>query len=1233
MPLAAGQSDKLGNRYEGVWTVDNLLDVLTGEALSLTVEPVGKDSHGIEFIKIRADGCQEFHSAKRQTTGNLWSLYDLTEGDPHDSVLGPLWEKLKHHPNARVVFVSGTTANEFNELAEEAARSKDLKHFLEVLDEAQWRKKKFDEYLLPLCGGSMELAFECLKRTEVVGITERHLIHRVEQRIQADLRSSDGTAMDLQTVRLLLADFVLDRFGQALGREELLTYLADHGCRERDLARDKNILALIADRNATYVRHVEAELIQNAQIERAEAKQACTALLGDDPKHLVVVVGAAGLGKSCVVAQTVRLLQLSAAPVVALRLDVQTKALTSDALGRELGLPVSPAVVLARIASGRRCVLVLDQMDALSFVSGRNQNLWDAFGELLQEAESVPNMRVLLACRAFDAEHDPRLRRIVADDKGTFRINLGLLEVDTVKEATTGATGSSPLNDRQIELLRIPLHLSLYLQGDPKPNSAFQTVQDLFGRYWTRKRTLADQQLGGAAKWNEVINALADWLSDHQTLSAPLDILDSWEKDARVMASQCVIVIDGMTCRFFHEAFFDYAFARTFAARGGKLCELLLASNQEQHLFRRAQVRQVLAYQRGRPGNDYASELRAVLSHPSVRFHLKKLGLDWLRSLEDPTEPEWQLLQEFDSDPKLGKFVRLVPSNSPAWFRVLDQTGTWAAWLDSGHESLVNHAIWLLSLPNVMKAESDKVAALIASRLDGSDQWRVRFTNLVSFADVHYSRKLFDLFLQAFRAGWFDAAHDNWWYRFHDMPKQNPAFACEFAAAFVERWLRAALEDGSFGLIDRRGGLPPQFMQQLEAAAPEGLARNLLPLVVATVRQTEIIHDDGEVDDRLCAFSFLHDEYDFKDALFGALQRSLAKLAVENPEILDEITRPYESLPHRTVAVLLLNSWTANGSRFADKVAAFILQNPHRLSLGYSSWSGRGGDGRYAITRAAFRAIGLHCSDENYRQLEAAVLAFWPAVQKQPHKGFNCYAQLLLLESLPKQRMSEPALGRLSHLLDKLPRVNFGPPLRTEVGSVSSPIPAKATRKMSDDAWILAMHKYSAVRPRTPENWLKGDMHTLSSELVREAQANKPRFAALALRMPGDLPRCYFDAILDGVAETYGKQTDDRKEDAVAAGPLDTHTIVAVIRRLHDLPGTPCGRSICSAFSHLADRQWPDDALDILSHYALNDPDPEKEVWQVPALGGGALLRRKPRIGGTQFGSWRRCICNCSAPI
>ena len=185
MPRSGGESEKLGGFYEYAWTVDRLLDLLSGEALSLTIEPFGKDAIGIEFIKELPNGSTQFHSAKRQTTGSAWTLSKLTELKPSgESILSPLFGKLAQDANATVVFVSGTTPNELNEICERASRSQNTVAFSRQLDDSPALKKSFFKYLLPLTQADLALAHNVLSRFQVVGITEREVVGRVDQRLR-----------------------------------------------------------------------------------------------------------------------------------------------------------------------------------------------------------------------------------------------------------------------------------------------------------------------------------------------------------------------------------------------------------------------------------------------------------------------------------------------------------------------------------------------------------------------------------------------------------------------------------------------------------------------------------------------------------------------------------------------------------------------------------------------------------------------------------------------------------------------------------------------------------------------------------------------------------------------------------------------------------------------------------------------------------------------------------------
>src|SRR3954469_17481713 len=89
-PRPGGEADKIGNRYEGAWTIAQLLQVLAGEFDWVRVEPLGDLGDGVEFLVRRADGGEEAHQVKRQRGNeNEWSVSALSR-------LG-VWSAARYH--------------------------------------------------------------------------------------------------------------------------------------------------------------------------------------------------------------------------------------------------------------------------------------------------------------------------------------------------------------------------------------------------------------------------------------------------------------------------------------------------------------------------------------------------------------------------------------------------------------------------------------------------------------------------------------------------------------------------------------------------------------------------------------------------------------------------------------------------------------------------------------------------------------------------------------------------------------------------------------------------------------------------------------------------------------------------------------------------------------------------------------------------------------------------------
>jgi hypothetical protein len=440
--------------------VHNLIDVLAGDAVALQPEAY-EESIGVEFVKSLRDGSDEFHSVKRQRAGAGWTLRALASRDERGrSVLKDLFDKLNRGAHRAVVFVSTTVHSQAYELWDRSRRCQTPEEFQRQLETDKALHEDFTKYVLPLCHNDVGVALKRLHSLSLVPFGEHELRRQLEINVRRLVYRPDGAAVDTREIVLKLADFVCDSLGRRLVEDDVRSELERHGYNLRDWLRDFHVAGKIKALNQRYLRSVEADLILGRSIPRPEVTAIVQAIQETNSKLAQLIVGAAGRGKSCVLAQIVHELEKTSVPFLALRLDNVPLVGTTAALGRALELPDSPAIVLAGLSQGREAVLLVDQLDAMSIASGRNPDLWQTFEELLQEASQHPNLRLLLACRAFDLEHDPRLSRLVKEQGPARRFDLGLLPIETVKEIVKQGGGvPERLSASEVEILRTPLTL------------------------------------------------------------------------------------------------------------------------------------------------------------------------------------------------------------------------------------------------------------------------------------------------------------------------------------------------------------------------------------------------------------------------------------------------------------------------------------------------------------------------------------------------------------------------------------------------------------------------------------------------------------------------------------------------------------------------------------------------------------------------------------------------------
>jgi len=1036
MPRTGGEADKLGNRYEGIWTISQLLEMLSGQLNSLTVEPLDpQESRGIEFVARTSAGSLEYHSVKRQRAQGEWSLSALCQIDTTGrSVLGDLFRKLAADSTAHCRFVSSTGANALRELTERAQRRATLDEFEQDLRQSETLWGEYESRISRL-EANRAIAFDRLRRVIVTLVDEATLIRGVERQIDLLLFRPDGSTFDAKNVRLILGDFVLERLGSTISNRDLLECLRSDGIHRRDWAVDQTIQDRINAAKQDYTRNVELDLINHNRIIRDEAHSIATHLLGSDEPRTVLLTAPAGYGKSCVLSQVISQLSENQLPSMVVRLDRHGGANSTRELGNQLDLPQSPAIVLQGAANGQPSVLIIDQLDALSHASGRSPQLWDVFDRLREEALGAPNMRLVLACRTFDLDNDHRLRSLARNPAEVRRVNLGLLSEDTVANAlTTAGFAIERLNADQRQVLRTPLHLLLFLEATDRARPSFAGIGSLFDRFWEHRQSRAVEILREPSSWPDAIYALCDAFSQRQALSAPIVTLDRWPEALSALTSENVLVREGTQLRFFHESFFDYAFSRRFCASGQELVTWLYQS--EQQLFRRSQVRQILSFLRDHEVERYIRELNNLVNGDRVRFHLKKMVFQWLRSLPNPLDGEWQVLRPYMNNPEMVHHVTAVLNGSIGWFDLLLRNGTFTSWFNSGDQQLIQTGQLIVWLPEIRRVRSAEIAGILRTFRGRGQEWDNRLRSFFNQPGAHYGQEMRELFLDLLRRGAFDSDDDEqsyaWWNGLSEAATEMPSFVAEAIGCWLENRI-AEWQSGGRTPEDRSRMTRREYARVIQPASDNNaheFAQCVCPRIARLVQVAADPRRPGR--DRIWPSRPTFLGFGIYDAILDGLIRALGRLANAEPDEVNRLIADWRNTQFETLAFVAMRSWCANPQRFANDCAEFLIANRQWLGLGYSTWSD--GNGRAAIGRQAISLIVPHVSPENKLRLESAAAEYREEWERDDPEfaGSTCH---LLLEAFGESNLSEAGQRRVHELRERFPNADRSLP--TDFGDLA----------------------------------------------------------------------------------------------------------------------------------------------------------------------------------------------------
>ncbi|MEI7771132.1 MAG: hypothetical protein WCI67_14155 [Chloroflexales bacterium] len=898
--------------------------------------------------------------------------------------------------------------------------------------------------------------------------------------------------------------------------------------------------------------------------------------------RVAMLLDQAGIGKTVVMRDVLASLDKLGIATLAVKADQQLSGVAAlNELPARLNLPGPVDRVVARLAALEPVVVLIDQIDALSLSLAHDQHALDTILDLVARLSHIPGVVVILSCRIFDRNSDPRLKRLAIHTG--FHINeLSDEEVSDVLQPNRVdfASLAPPLK----KLLRVPLHLDLFMRAlegrdqaqPPSIWGGITSVQDLYDLLW--RHVILKQAPGcpPATDREAAIRLVAAQMNRDQRTAVPETIFMTpdtkhLEQAVNWLASAGILIQGNAEWSFLHQTFFDYCYAKQFVERGDSLVQTVLSLSGDQGLFSRSHIVQVLSYLRGRNNTRYLQEFWQLLTPasglPSLRIHLRDLLFRWFGSLPNHTDAEWSVALRMLIQPSMRPHLLGAIQTNPGWFARLHEQLLQSLLNYDDHVLDTEIVPYLVSMVNVAQGQ---IVSLISPYLRRSDKWNDRVAHIVSGIRTWHAREAADLFEQLCQE--FPGFHFNHLYDLHVLVTPYPQTVCRLVRLAFDRKLASHIQPQSAptkrhlwmlssDLEELNSGSLVEILKALSERWSGDFVDAMLPWLEHVLRLSGEAAPDSlhYVQDEL-AFSWHDHTYAVLATLRQCLVQALTKLARTEPETFRLLAQRLAALPYETPQLLLANTYQAVADLYTKDALDFLWADQRRLDLGDQLYD----------SRQLIAVLYSYLSLPQRQELESYILGYVPiwrqlGLRALQRRGLE---QLFLLQSIPPDLLSLRARFALSLWERKFPGIKaVNEPRIVRGGWVESPITIEAAKKMADRAWLRAMRKYQpGISHHEP---LKGGPSELSGVLGEVVKENPERFYRLFERLPYTPAEPYVAALLNGLAES--------------TAPAEW--VFAAVRRFAAPPSEELALTIGRVLQRRVGGGVPDDLIALLDGY------------------------------------------------
>lgn len=1134
MALKGGSADKAGNVYESYWAVEDICHILLDkeDSSSIYFEKPDEIKDGYEYIvnKGKKNYCVQVKNYDIE-----WTISNLY----NKGVLSNFIKRMDEDKNSICVFLSSSNT-ELDEIVDRVKRSENKSLFFNSMITSEKIKKiisKLREIIISIKFADKDI-------TSMNEDEKDEFLYKLDDYIYYFLRKievkiKDNNTLKKDTISLIncifkspnsddilssLFKFSQERYNEKFTKLELIRYLQeDRGFIFSDYNLNTSLLNKLEGNNNNFINST-TQFYQKFKIERSEVHEICDKIISSNKEKYFFVLGSAGCGKSIILREVDNLLKDKSYTIIPIDIRNFENFNNCEELGQCIyNERVSPADLLANIAQDKPALIILDQLDSLSSVSGRSINKWFVINQLLQQVCKYPNIKVLIACRDFDLNKDSRLKEFIqTNEESVEKIFINNLSNEVVIDTLTKlGVNKNRINEKLLKLFSIPLHLQMLCavsENTDITNLNYENKLELYNAFWDSKCTII-----GDEDWFSLINLMVNYLNNNKSLVAPQCIFDRYKTNLNKLLSECVFCQDEKNISFFHETFYDYCFARILAVNTEEsLYDFILASDQS--LFIRSNVRQALEYLRVADTRRYLLELKNILNSENIRVHVRTLILDVILNFEKLTNDEIDILinvQGIIKNAILNKY-----EYKEAEFLIQYNTGKLLENLIDIESEKFNQSAELLTMfANKYTKEID----LIINQLNDTHLTKIMligYPNTLSrflFSPYLYkTTRLYNILKSLLQNDYISikSLFGHLQYVMKDFIQTEQVF--ELYGILLDKIIQENLnKQDSYNDFNT---LSIHNIEDYISVSPELFIETTFKYLLYGLENSITYIYKGLKHDKLCSNSI----YAYEDPLFKTFSTAFNSYAEQKPDNYWKYIEIYKHSEYRSVLFLVLRSLYYLSLDYSDNVIEYIISNPRVYSVGYSS------NPNYLIM-LLLNKFTQNCNENLFEKLIITVLnyrddyeyEYFKDLKNRKHFGYSPidHAQAKLLDSLDKERLRKypAAILKLLELQRKFKKTVFlKEPKEIEGGLVVSPIPKEKALKMTLNQWESAIYKY--IRPDSSgDSPCVGGAYQLSQVLEDIINQNPLNFLNLIYELDINKTSPYYiNAILKGLSNLIG---------------------------------------------------------------------------------------------------------------